>query len=418
MILTKDKTLYLSGITYNHYQESFWESIRAESGSGGKFMLDLGIYYKPQRFVSRNGDWSMPWPQEIPPGFEMPEYNPAFNRSFDEITDDRAKQIAELIRTKNQKFAVMYSGGIDSTIIMAALIKNLTEEELKNVTVCANPYSMIENPMFWKKFIWGKFKLLDSGVTKYDELISLGLRPITADEGDCIFGTMGFLELQQNFEYYLEKLSPKSQTYLRSIRNKMTSSDVHYSEFKDLIIEHWNIPTNKELGSSWYDKFEKNIKTSTVPIISLHDYYWWLLFNTKWVSCAIRSSVFLSDRINYKEVINDWAINWFNTPEYQQWSMVNNNNGEKIQLTATTYKMAARRYIYDLDKNDWYFYFKLKMGSLAPNVMFHQDVKDVPVELRPNARFGIDCDYNVLSIDNASVQEYIKSHMASYERDW
>lgn len=417
-MLDLNKKLYLSGITYNYYQEQFWESIRQESGSGGKFMLDLGIYYKPQRFVSRNGEWSMPWPQDIPPGFEMPSYDPSFNKSYDQICDERAMEIAGLINSKNQKFAVMYSGGIDSTIIMAALIKNLSKEELKNIAVCANSYSMIENPTFWKKFIWGNFKIYDSSVTKYDNLIADGYRPITADEGDCLFGTMGFLELQQNFEYYIQNLSAESQAHLSSIRNKMTSGDVHYSQFKDLIIEHWNIPSNKQLGASWYDKFEKNIQTATVPIVSLHDYYWWLLFNTKWVSCAIRTSVFLSDRQNYESVINDWAMNWGNTDDFQRWSMVNNNNGEKIGLGATTYKMAARKYIYDLDKNDWYFYFKLKLGSLAPNIMFHQDVSNVPIELRPNARFGIDSDYNVLSIDDPSVQDYIKHYMSTYERDW
>lgn len=418
MTLNLDSSLYLSSVTYNHYQADFWNEVKNYAAPGGKFIIDLSRVYKPQRFVSRNGDWSTPWPQKIPPGFEMPEYDPFFTKSFDEISDDRSKEIRNLINLKNQKIAVMYSGGIDSTVIMAALIKNLSKEELKNVAVCANAHSMIENPVFWKNFIWNKFEILDSSVMKYDDLIDLEYHPITADEGDCIFGTMSFLDLQQNYEYYLEQVSPESRRNLRNIKNSMTSADVHYSEFKDLLILHWSPPGEMEVGKLWYEKFEKNIKTSTVPIISLHDYYWWVLFNIKWVSCAIRIPIFLNDRLDCKTVINDWSLNWYNTVDYQKWAMVNNNNGQKIQYTATTYKMAARKYIYEVDKNEWYFFFKQKLGSLGGNVMFRQTVDNLPVELRPNARFGIDCDYKLLSIDDSSVRNYIKHHMSAYQIDW
>jgi hypothetical protein len=80
--------------------------------------------------------------------------------------------------------------------------------------------------------------------------------------------------------------------------------------------------------------------------------------------------------------------------------------------------MAARKYIYDLDKNDWYYNFKLKLGSLGPNVMYQQDVSNLPDRLKPNARFGIDKDYNLLSIDDIDVQNYIRHHMSQFERDW
>lgn len=418
MSFNLNSTLYLSGITYNHYQADFWNEIKKEAASGGKFAIDLARRYKPQRFVARNGIWSMPWPQVIPPGFEMPEYDPNFNESFENVSDSRANDIKRLINEKNQKIAVMYSGGIDSTVIIASLIKNLSKEELRNVAICANVHSMIENPNFWKKLIWGNFEILDSSVLKYNDLIGRGYRPITADEGDSIFGTMSFLDLQQNYEYYLEQLSQESRSYLRSIKDKMTSADVHYSAFKDLLILHWSPPGESTVGKLWYEKFEKNIKTSKVPIISLHDYYWWVLFNLKWVSCAIRISVFYNDQMDCKSTIKDWALNWYTSDEYQKWSMVNNNNGEKIEYSATTYKMAARKYIHDVDKNDWYFFFKQKLGSLGGNVMFRQQVDHLRLDQRPNARFGIDNDYKVLSIDDPAVRTYIKYHLSRFEIDW
>jgi hypothetical protein len=60
----------------------------------------------------------------------------------------------------------------------------------------------------------------------------------------------------------------------------------------------------------------------------------------------------------------------------------------------------------------------LKLGSLGPNVMYHQTVSDLPERLTPNARFGIDSNYDLLSIDDRDVQDYIRHHMSQFERDW
>jgi hypothetical protein len=312
----------------------------------------------------------------------------------------------------------MFSGGIDSTLIMAALIKNLSVEELKNIVVCFNAQTLIENPVFCKRYIFDKFTTLDSSSNKYDDLIEQGYCPITGDEGDSIFGTMMGHDIFQNYSYYVDNVSSESRVYLDSIRNKVTSADVHWSAYKDLIIQQFGSNGDLEFGRSLYEKFAKNINSSSIPIQSLHDFYWWIIFNIKYVNCATRITLMLNDRLHCKDVFENWAVNWFNTDDYQRWSMVNNNNGEKIELSTATYKMAARKYIYDLDHNDWYFYFKLKIGSLGPNVIFNQEVSHLPVEKRPNARFGLDDEYNTLYIDDADVQSYIRYHLLNYKKDW
>ena len=148
--------LLFSNIVINPAQRDFWRKVRAQSGSGGKFMVDLAHKYNPNRFVARNGEWSLPWEQTVPDKYRLPVYDATFSKSFSEVTDQRALEIKSLINEKNQKFALMYSGGIDSTLALSALIKNLTTEELKNIVVCANEQSIIENPTFWNKFIWNK----------------------------------------------------------------------------------------------------------------------------------------------------------------------------------------------------------------------------------------------------------------------
>ena len=429
-MLTNDSTLLFSSIANNFHQDKFWSDVRNISGTGGKFAIDLAIKYGNNRFISRNGEWSLPWKQEVPEKFRMPAYDKNFNKSFTEITDARALEIKKLINEQDQKFALMYSGGIDSTVVLVALLKNLNAEELKNVVICANKHSVVENPNLWKKYIWGNFKIIDSASTKLDTLVHLGYRPITADEGDNIFGTVFGLALYQHFDYYTNKLSAEAQEKIKPLKSKV--DEVHFSNFKDLIIQHFAIPpqkkylekrlkieTDKNFSEQWYLKSVKNIETASVPIHTLHDFFWWQIFNIKYVNCASRCSIYLNDTVNVKDMLYTHLVNWFTHDDYQLWSMNNNNNGQKInKLDISTYKTASKKYIYDFDKNEWYYGFKLKIPSLGFQVAFNQKVDDIPLSNRPNARFGLDENYNVLSIDDKDVQEFIKNSMSTYEMDW
>lgn len=425
-----NEPLLFSNIVLNPQQRDFWNDVRSQSGTGGQFMVDLARKYNPNRFVARDGEWSLPWTQEIPDVYKLPTYDATFAKSFAEVTDNRAREIKQLINEKNQKFAIMYSGGIDSTLALSALIKNLTVEELKNVVVCANSQSIVENPTFWSKFIWNKFKIINSTVTKYDDLIEAGYRPITADEGDCLFGMLFGLDLYQHYDHYCSMVSESSRADLQNLKKDFNTA--HYSKFKDIILKHFEIhqvkrggihdfhvDTNPNFAELWYQKIVKNIETSLTPVHTLHDFFWWQIFNLKYVNCAMRCAIYLNDRIDVKTVVNDWAINWFNSSDYQHWSMTNNNNGEKIQtIGAATYKMASRNYIYELDKNDWYYYFKLKIGSLGASVMLFQDLSSITAGQQPNFRFGLDHEYNIMYITDQKVKDFIAEKMSAYTIDW
>lgn len=80
--------------------------------------------------------------------------------------------------------------------------------------------------------------------------------------------------------------------------------------------------------------------------------------------------------------------------------------------------MAGRKYIYDLDKNSWYFHFKVKLESLGGSIVYAQNNDNLPTEMHPNARFGLDKDFNILYIDDPVVQEYIRENMINYKKDW
>ncbi len=414
-MIKPEDTIYFSHISFNYYHNQFWNELSQECDAGGKFYINLSKRLNPCRFISRNGEWSMPWKQELIPGYEMPVYDPTFNKTFSDISNEQALLIRDRIQ-QGEKFAVMFSGGIDSTLVMSALIKNLNQEELKSITVCSSIETIIENPHFWNNYIHGKFNILDSDKTKYDDLILQGFTPITADEGDCIFGTLFGLVLYNNYDSYASSLSTQSRVELTNIKYNISDPDVHYSRYKDLLINYLGIPSDPTFGKLFYEKLVRNIDTATVPINSLHDFFWWMIFNIKYLNCAVRGSIYINDTMDVKTVMHR-IVNWFSYPDYQRWSMVNNNNGLKIKKTPSTYKTAAREYIWDLDHNDWYKNFKVKLESLW--VIGHrQDVKDIPTVNRPTSRVGLTKDYKLMLMDDLDVKEFYKVNLKNYKIDW
>lgn len=430
-MLTTDTKLYFSSVIFNLYQNKFWQDLYNElpANSGGRFHINLARKINPNRTISRDSSiWSIPLPQDIWPGFETPTYDPTFSLTFGEVSDLVACSLRDRINQNNEKFAIMWSGGIDSTVVLVALLKNLTQEELKNVAVCTSISAIIEYPNFYNDHIVGKFKLLDSFTLKYDDLIRQGYSPITADEGDCIFGTFFGLQLYYNWKMYANMLSADSRHHISTIIDKVTDPTVHWTQFKDLLIEYFQLVPNqdfpypampevdKNFGRLLYEKFELNIKTTQVPINSLHDFFWWLIFNVKYLNCAVRGGLYFNDTLPPKDSVES-IVNWYSFPQYQLWSMANNNNGTKIKLNAASYKWAAREYIYDFDKNPYYKHFKLKLESMGIP-MSNQNVNSLPKELRPNAKFAVDTNYNWLYIDDNNVQNYIKQHFHNFKIDW
>jgi hypothetical protein len=427
--LALDDVLYFSSVNFNGYQNRFWQSVYADTSEGGRFFIDLARRLNPNRFVTRDSsEWTLPWPQEMIPKYKMVAYDADFAGSFSEVSDTKAQDFKRRINTNGERFAIMYSGGIDSTVIMAALIKNLTEAELKNITVCTSLPAVVENPQFWKKYIWGKFKIIDSMSKKYHDLIEAGYTPVTADDGDCIHGTVFGLNVYHNWESLVgSRLSESSRNHIAAIMPGFSDANVHFSEFKDLLIAYMQYPANQKFplvpianpdpnfGRRLYDKFARNAETATVPVNSLHDFFWWLIFNVKMLNCGVRGALYYNDRIAPEQAIHA-VENWYLDPGYQSWSMVNNNNGEKIGHSSATYKKAARDYIWDLDRNDWYRSFKLKLESMALNTVRQTiDQSHMP---RPSARFGITKNYEFLDIMQADVQHYIQHHLANYKIDW
>lgn len=380
--------LYLANINYLHPKlRHFWDQYYKTGDEETRFQIDMAKRFGKNRFVARNGTWSNKLGVVIAPGFEMPSVEKNFKKTFSDVTSERALDIKKLIRESDSRVSVYFSGGIDSVICVSALKQNLDDKDLKKIDICMSSESVIENPNFFQKHILGSFNIIDSSKVNYQDVERHGNYAITCDQGDSIFGTE--LATEMYFKFNIEN-----------------NKDVHYSKYEDLIVQFFSIKESPNFGRELYERLQLNIKSSQLEIFSLHDFFWWIIFNLKYMDCALRGSVFYYEGMQNRErSVNRTIINWFGSDSYQQWSMANNNNGQKIQgNSAGTYKWAGRQYIYNFDKDRWYLRYKLKLSSLI-NLANRNENRNKILDI-----FALTDKYEILKLSDSATREHLSLH--------
>jgi hypothetical protein len=410
-----------------------------ELTDGGRFYCNLIRAVGPEAYISRSSTWSNPWPTSIPPGWEMPKYDPAFNLTFNEVSDQAALHIKSLIASTGKDCVLFYSGGIDSTVVLVSLLKNLTSEELTKIKLALSSESVIENPHFYNKFIKDKIQTIDATGNLYSDIITKNNSIcITADLGDFIFGTELAVKLYPQLRSLENQLPGNIKKNCNDIYYNVNSENTHYSKYKDLLVLYFNNALNKginnlklktnlplqllsrtdfdlQFGELLYEKINRNIIDSKFPIYSLHDFFWWTMFDTKFMWGALRPSVNYGSSNNIQYAVEDGIVNWFGSNEYQLWSMNNNNNGEKIRGTSQgSYKWAAKKYIYEFDKNEWYLQNKIKISSMPSLIKRSWAQHGSFLE----TKFGVDDQYNVIHINEPGINDYINTGLVNYKVDW
>ena len=121
--------------------------------------------------TDRTGAVTFPINVEPLPFLKLPVYNSHFNETFDSICQHRARYLLDQAIQKNRKLCVLYSGGVDSTLILISLIKVATQKELDEVVhVFLSEVSRGENPNFYE--IDGSMKI-DEITAKIDTFINV-----------------------------------------------------------------------------------------------------------------------------------------------------------------------------------------------------------------------------------------------------
>ena len=318
-----------------HYPDLNWELYIGLS----KINPDsLGAY-------TRHGVNSFPLKNDIVDilNCRMPDYDPDYRATFDDVTDLRLKQ---LWSSKNKKWLINWSGGIDSTVVVTSILKNLKPADFKDITVACSRFSVYENPNFFFNFIKPNFSIIDSSQLDVNQEVLNNYIVIDGEMADQLYGgVLNTKTIDDNEVDFLSKDWRRDPDKLLSIME---------SKF------------DKKFAELYYENMKTRIESCSIPIETYYDFFWWDTFDSKWAPIKFRPLLIYNSSKNIADaVVNNNPVHWYDSQEYQMWAMNNNTPGIKYNIDLGERKLASKKYIYNFTNDSYYYKFKLKMDSLS-----------------------------------------------------
>ena len=282
------------------------------------------------------------------------------NINFDSITDNRAIELIHYAKNYD-KIYLFWSGGIDSTVILCSLIKNLDRDTLAKVVVVLNGLSVIENPNMYYTHIHKKLKTENTD-NFFNGTIRLANDAIylTGDTADAIMGYSNLSKFDLQYP----------QSFLKPWKTQV-----------DILVKYFN-------SIFAYEYIVDSLHKNKIEVDTVYDFLWWITFNWGYdVELYFSTWVYslFPEEEDLQQFLEKNCFTFFNTLEYQQWSVSAIGTSWKIRDAASTNKFAFKKYIFDFNKDIAYFDTKLKEASIPKNAQFKQG----------NRFIGIDTDYYI-----------------------
>lgn len=292
-------------------------------------------------FIDRTDNIKLPILTTLPNYLKLPVYDPNFSMTYEQCCQLAVQRLLDKQERLDVPIRLLYSGGIDSSLVLASFIKQLGQESAQNrIELVMSMESIEENPWMWNKIIRrSKFKILNGEAHSGDWDTSRIL--VGGEFNDQLFGSDIFKDLVR-----WRDDSILSQPWTESL---MTEYHLH----KGLPIK---------LAEMWTEIFSQHLRNAPCEIKTVADWWWWVNITCKWSSVYFR---ILTHARNYKIISQDYLetyyCQFYGLPEFQKWSMIDRHH--KHQGTWLSYKWHARQLVSDF-LGDNGFSQKLKRGSL------------------------------------------------------
>ena len=262
-------------------------------------------------------------------------------QTFEILCDRRGNEIVQDALNTNRNIRVLWSGGIDSTTGLIALMKTHRQQNLppELIKVSLSEQSIAEYPRFFERDIVPSghpISIIDGPVAK---LLKPNEINVTGEHGDQIFGSMilePYVRAGQALDNYQDALP---QVIFDVLQNQQKT---------DRVIQYL-LPQLRE---------------APIGIHTLFDALWWFNFSLKWQHVTLRLAA-LSD---HPGMIYS-SLNHFFRPNYFQNYSLTHPEIRHIE-DWKRYKNEAKRYILDYTDDEEYYTNKIKQPSLK-GVLFN-----------------------------------------------
>jgi hypothetical protein len=303
---------------------------------------------------ARYGNFLTPWNAPIDPSFvsRLPQ---STTLSLSEIYDRRALEIFNVAVETNKNIMIQWSGGVDSTSMLIAFLKNLSRAEQDIITVAMSTNSLVENPIFYQKYISKKLKIINwLDIDINNEFLDKNII-LHGDPANCLYGPSGMMysDLSKTGRH-LEPWKHHKDSIIASINKQIP-----------------NYPDTVDIGEWYVDKISSVLEELSMGgVTTVCDWWWWQYFNFKWYGSIIRPLAWC--RKNYAVPISKSNYEFFSrntfyaAQEFQDWSYTNlhrliNKN------PSDAYKPEVKKYILDFDNNRTYHDKKKFQASRVTN---------------------------------------------------
>ncbi len=270
--------------------------------------------------------------------------------SFADLCDTAGDEIvAEAVRTR-RNIAVLWSGGIDSTTALIAIMKAAEQRDQRSrVHVLLSRESVQEYPRFYLSFINEKYRQIPIRAPIADSLDPNVLN-VTGELGDQLFGSM-ILE-----PYVREGMAAENyENVLHEVMIDRLGSEARGERLRLYL--------------------EPVVDKAPVPIRTLFDYLWWLNFALKWQHVILRLLAMRRD--SSKDLYQSFR-HFFRDAAFQQWAF--HHGRARTTPVWERYKETAKQYILSYTGDDTYYRYKEKEPSLG-QVMRASEEKGSPVRV-------------------------------------
>jgi len=264
--------------------------------------------------------------------------------SFADASDLRSSQVAEIVKQDtNLPIYLYWSGGIDSTAYVSAVMRNWSKDLLDRCVIKLSQQSINEHPIFYNDYIRDKFQT--KSVYDFESW----------DKG-----------------YYING-DPADGLWLQA--NLLTQAWATPLEPTVMDDNFWDTK-NEFLASNLTDYFyeyllafiKRDSELADFPVTTTADFFWWMNFSLQYETMIYKhlwepANCFQGD-LSTIEAFQNHMVPWYDSIEYQQWSMQSQMRRTKFNPKQLgSYKMESKEYIYEFDKNEYTRQYKTKMPS-------------------------------------------------------
>jgi hypothetical protein len=299
--------------------------------------------------------------------FPMPAFR-TFTRTYEDICNERAKELLTRAETLDTTLYAFWSGGIDSTTVLVSLLKNATASQHDRIVVLMSEESIAENPNFYRDHIHGKLRRESSA--RFPYLIGTRHLLVNGEHNDQVFGS----------------------DIVASVISRFGAGVIHKPYDRELLRAFFAEKVGEELAAFYVTLFERLKEAAPVDIKTNYDIFWWINFAVKWQTVYTRMLCYTAKRTVgavTSEYLQAYYAPFFNTEAFQLWSM--NNPDKKMRDEWRTYKWPAKEVIYNFDRDAEYRDNKTKRGSL-----YHLILQQIPFNfIDESFRFSEEIDSSV-----------------------